>query len=108
MRRRYMANTSQIKRVGTLLMRCLNAQALGDDEAALAVKLQTADALEAEAGSLPCNVQRDVEKLQVPPPPLPSQPSLQRWLRDILWCMSAVRSIMWFQELKSMYSVDRL
>lgn len=43
----------------------LVAQALGDDEAALAAKLQIQRDLEAEADALPCSVRKDVDKLQV-------------------------------------------
>ena len=41
------------------------AQALGDDEAALAAKLQMQRDLESEADALPCSVRKDVDKLQV-------------------------------------------
>ena len=51
------------------------AQALGDDEAALAAKLQIQSDLEAEADALPCSVRKDVEKLQVSA--LPEQRSPQ-------------------------------
>jgi len=40
------------------------AQALGDGEASLEAKLQTACALEAEAEGLPSDMRRDVAKLQ--------------------------------------------